>query len=155
MIAYLMDAFKQIKYSVILLLFSVFLTSCMVGPDFHTPKEPALKRYTSSPLPKKTVGTSGLDGKPQRFLTSKTIPREWWKLFHSKELNQLIQVGIANSPNIASARASLLEAKENLYAEIGSGLFPTISASLGVNVNAHQMQALVYQIQIYSIYLMH
>ena len=103
----------------------------MVGPDFHTPKEPALKRYTSSPLPKKTVGTSGLDGKPQRFLTSKTIPREWWKLFHSKELNQLIQVGIANSPNIASARASLLEAKENLYAEIGSGLFPTISASLG------------------------
>jgi len=108
------------------------LTGCMVGPDFHSPAKPTVNRYTSSPLPKKTISTAhaGQAGKAQRFITAEEIPAEWWTLFHSPVLNDLIKKGLANSPNLVSAQATLRQAQESLNAQIGSTLFPTIAATL-------------------------
>jgi len=126
-----MDLFRSpVKNFISILLASSLLTGCMVGPDFHPPHPPTPTTYTESPLPKKTVSTPSVSkgGKAQQFVTGPTIPAQWWYLFHSKELNQLITTGLANSPNLASAYAALREAQENLNVQIGNSLFPAFNA---------------------------
>ena len=115
---------KLKSLSVILL--SGVMTSCMVGPNFHSPQAPATHRYTSTSMPKKTASTSGLrqGGQAQYFVDGKDIPGEWWKLFRSPQLDALVRQGLANSPNLAAAEASLRVAQEALNAQIGSTLFP-------------------------------
>ncbi len=119
-----------------LLFFSLFLstlTGCMVGPDFHTPASPQTKTYTETPQPKKTISTAhvGSSGRAQYFISGQDIPYEWWKLFHSAELDGLIRQGLTNSPNLDAAEAALRQAEETLTAQIGSSLFPALSAQLG------------------------
>ena len=111
---------------------TVLLTSCMVGPDFHSPKAPRFKKYTSSPLPAKTVRTAhgGKAGKAQYFVSAKEIPAEWWKLFRSPEIDQLIRAGLANSPNLEAAQATLRQAQETLRVQIGNLLFPAFGATV-------------------------
>ncbi|EKD74314.1 MAG: hypothetical protein ACD_45C00004G0004 [uncultured bacterium] len=113
-------------------LFSTILTGCMVGPNFHSPKPPNVRTYTASPLPKKTLSTpaAGMSGRAQRFVQGKDVPAEWWFLFHSPVINDLIQVGLANSPNLAAAKATLRQAQETLNAEIGGSLLPAVSTEL-------------------------
>lgn len=119
----------RFKQSIILLLSST-LTACMVGPDFHSPQAPATNTYTKTPLPKKTTGvaSAGNAGKKQEFLMGQTIPADWWTLYHSIPLNNLITEGLKNSPNLAAAKATLQQAKENYNAQIGTLLFPAVTA---------------------------
>lgn len=102
----------------------------MVGPDFHTPAAPHTKKYTSKPLPTHTASTisAGKSGKSQYFKEDQTIPAEWWKLYHSKELNQLIEAGLQHSPTLDAAKATLRQAQENLKATWGSLLLPSVNA---------------------------
>lgn len=118
---------------VIITLFSVGVASCMVGPNFHSPAPPKTASYTKKPLPAKTVQTSGLGsaGKAQYFDPGKDIPGEWWTLFHSPELNQLIITGINNNPSLDSALATLKQAQENLRAQFGNLMLPNLSGTLG------------------------
>ena len=110
----------------------LILTGCMVGPDFHSPAAPRLPRYTEIPLPKNTVSTptSGKAGKSQAFIHGQNISAEWWRLFHSKEINTLITMGLANSPNLTAAYATLRGAQEALNIQIGNLLFPAFNSSL-------------------------
>lgn len=114
-------------------LFSATLTSCMVGPNFHSPKSPKTNTYTESPEPKKTthIAAAGKGGKTQYLLSGEDISAQWWTLFRSQELNDLIRKGIQHSPNMVAAQAALREAQENLYAQIGSTMLPAVSAQLG------------------------
>ncbi len=116
----------------IILLLSYFLTGCMVGPDFHSPKPPQTDRYTRSPLPQKTASTSTKEpaDKAQYFMIGQTIPAKWWALYHSPPLNDLITTGLANSPNLAAAKAALRQAQENYNAQVGTLLFPAVTAQL-------------------------
>lgn len=95
-------------------------TSCMVGPDFHSPSAPQVNAYTKSPLPLKTAG------KAQFFIAGETIPAAWWYLFRSPALNALIEQGIANSPNLASAMAALKQSQEIANTQIGNAYFPAV-----------------------------
>jgi NodT family efflux transporter outer membrane factor (OMF) lipoprotein len=117
----------------LILLVSAVLTSCMLGPDFHSPKAPKVNSYTEKPIPVKTAATprAGQAGNAQHFVAGADIPLQWWKLFHSPQLNNLILAGIANSPNLAAAYATLKEARESLRAEVGSTLLPAVAANLG------------------------
>lgn len=114
---------------VYLVIFCLLLSACMVGPDFHTPPAPPVKRYTPCPIAKETVSSPVHGGEEQTFLKGADIPGQWWYLFHSEPLNDLICRGIANSPNLAAARAALREAEQNLKATIGSLLFPQVDAA--------------------------
>ncbi len=115
------------------ILLSSLLTSCMVGPDFHAPEAPQTTRYTETPLPKKTTNTPGIKngGKSQTFVMGRNIPAEWWALFHSTEINKLVEQGIQNSPTLAAAEAALGVAQETLNAQIGSSLYPQVNLQLG------------------------
>jgi NodT family efflux transporter outer membrane factor (OMF) lipoprotein len=48
------------------------------------------------------------------------IPGEWWTLFHSQPLNDLIERSLKANPNIKSAQAALLVARENMLAQRGA-----------------------------------
>ncbi|MDR3492297.1 MAG: efflux transporter outer membrane subunit [Gammaproteobacteria bacterium] len=110
----------------------IILSSCMVGPDFHIPCAPHVHSYTSYPLPKKTKSTptAGQQGVAQHFVVGADIPGQWWKLFHSTQLDNLIRIGIANSPNLTAATAAVKQAIEALNVSAGNALYPNISAQL-------------------------
>ena len=111
------------------------LSACAVGPDFAPPTAPAVSGYTPEGKLATTVSADVSGGAAQKFQMGRDIPGEWWKVFHSKELDGLIAEAITANPNLQAAQATLWQAKENLYAQAGK-LLPTIDA----NASAERQQ---------------
>ncbi len=107
---------------------AVTLVGCAVGPDFHRPDSPNTTSYTSMPLPEKTAAAPGTGGEAQSFVSGQDIPAQWWTLFHSESLDQLIRRALENSPTLAAAQATLRQAHENWRAQVGA-LFPKVDAN--------------------------
>ncbi|OGO93722.1 MAG: RND transporter [Coxiella sp. RIFCSPHIGHO2_12_FULL_42_15] len=107
---------------------AVSLTGCMVGPDFQALPPPAAKSYTYLPMPQKTTQTVSIAnaGKSQRFVTNKALESDWWRIFHSQALNQLVQEGLSNNQDLVAAKAALRAANDTLYAQIGGLLLPSL-----------------------------
>jgi NodT family efflux transporter outer membrane factor (OMF) lipoprotein len=53
------------------------------------------------------------------LVDGKDIPGEWWILFHSKPLNDLIERSLKANPDLKAAQAALIVAKENVLAQRG------------------------------------
>ena len=104
------------------------LSACAVGPDFAVPPAPAISGYTPEGQPAATVSVDIASGAAQRFDSGRDIPGEWWKVFHSKELDGLIAEALRANPSLQAAQAALWQAKENLYAEQGH-LMPSLDAN--------------------------
>ncbi|MBI2399641.1 MAG: efflux transporter outer membrane subunit [Deltaproteobacteria bacterium] len=115
---------------VILLVTGVVLSACSAGPDFRRPDAPGVKTYTPAELPAQTVASPVMGGEAQRFQFGQDIPAEWWSLFHSEALNEVIRQALASSPTLDSAKAALRRAQENLNAQAGATLFPKVDAFL-------------------------
>jgi len=111
------------------LLIPLSLMSCKLGPDFHSPSAPETRKYTEGPQPTHIKGAKTKGGEDQ-FLIIGEIPEKWWKLFHSNELNCLIKKGLARSPNLDAAFASLIQAQENRRAFVGQAFAPAITGQL-------------------------
>lgn len=103
------------------------LVGCAVGPDFESPLAPDTQSYTETELPEKTVQTNEYGGRAQFFVMGKDIPGEWWELFHSKPLNDLIDKAIKNNQTLQAAQAALQSAEETLNVSIAN-LFPFVDA---------------------------
>lgn len=98
-----------------------------MGPDFIAPPEPDMEGYLDIAPLESTVSTTGRSGETQYFVMEE-IPAQWWMLFHSEPLNQLIHYGFRNSPNIAAAQAAILLAQENVNVKVGQTLYPSVNA---------------------------
>ena len=107
---------------------SLALSACAVGPDFAVPPAPAVSGYTPEGQPAATVSVDIAGGAAQRFDSGRDIPGEWWKVFHSKELDGLIAEALRANPSLQAAQAALWQAKENLYAQQGH-LMPSLDAN--------------------------
>lgn len=105
---------------------------CAVGPDFKRPTAPAGSGYTTAPLTNPVTNTKVAGGETQRFVEGGDIAGDWWTLFHSPQLNKLIELSLANNPDLKSAQAALTAARENVLAQRG-GYFPSIAASFSAN----------------------
>jgi NodT family efflux transporter outer membrane factor (OMF) lipoprotein len=107
---------------------SALLGACAVGPDFHRPGAPEIEHYQTEPLPSTLSSGSDAAGPndPQRFVAGMDIPAEWWTLFHSQPLNDLIRAAIKVNPDLKAAQAALRGAWENVYAQQGF-YFPTVT----------------------------
>ena len=98
----------------------LLIAGCAVGPNFKQPAAPNVSGFTVAPL-STTVGTTNVvGGQPQHFVEGIDIPGEWWTLFHSQPLNDLIESSLTNNPNIKAAQAALLVARENVLAQRGA-----------------------------------
>ncbi len=124
-----MDAFHSKINAAIIIGFCTILSACMVGPNFRSPPPPQVKRYTETPLPKKTAQSQSAGGNAQTFVTNEDIPIIWWELFHSQAINELIHTGLANNPSLPSAIAALRQAQENVKVQIGNTLWPAFNTT--------------------------
>jgi NodT family efflux transporter outer membrane factor (OMF) lipoprotein len=102
--------------------------ACAVGPNFKKPAAPKVQGYTADPLTE-TVATPNVPGgQAQRFANGVDISADWWTLFHSTALNELIEQSIKNNPDLKAAQAALSVARENVLAQRGS-FYPSVTAS--------------------------
>ena len=106
----------------------VLMAGCALGPDFQRPSTPKVDRYTPQPLPAQTVSIEVKGGEVQRFIKGMDIPGQWWTLFHSKLLNDLIEQALKANPDLEAAQAALRVAWENVYAQQGA-FFPSIDGN--------------------------
>jgi NodT family efflux transporter outer membrane factor (OMF) lipoprotein len=116
-------------------------TACVVGPNFHSPAPPAVSGYTAKPQ-QTTAATPGVvGGQAQHFISGADIPADWWALFHSKELNALIEQALAHNADLKAAQAALLVAHENTLAQHGA-YAPKLTAGVSITRNQDPSGAL-------------
>ena len=101
------------------------IAGCAVGPSFKRPAAPDVSDYTARPLSITVTSTNVSGGEAQRFAKGSDISAEWWTLFHSKPLNELIEQSLANNHDLKAAQAALRVARANYEAQKG-GLFPVV-----------------------------
>jgi NodT family efflux transporter outer membrane factor (OMF) lipoprotein len=105
------------------------LAAC-VGPNFHRPAPPAVDRYTAD------EPAAAISGAPaaQRFLLQADVPRNWWLLFGSEEIDGLVDQALQANPDVLSAQAALRQALENTAAQRGS-YAPIVQGSFDASRN--------------------
>jgi len=102
--------------------------ACTVGPNFNRPAAPDVSEYSSQPVSDTVSSPTVAGGETQRFARGADIPADWWTLFHSKPLNDLIEQSLANNHDLKAARAALSVARESVLAQRGV-YYPNISGS--------------------------
>jgi NodT family efflux transporter outer membrane factor (OMF) lipoprotein len=113
--------------------FCVPLAGCMVGPDFQHPAPPQTDAY----LPDTTTDlvAGGIPGsEAQTLVQGLDIPGQWWTVFQSGPLNDLIENALRANPDVQAAVAGLKVAQENARAQRAT-LFPTMQAGFGASQN--------------------
>jgi len=118
----------------------VLLAGCAVGPDFSRPSPPDVRDYTAQPLAATVTGAAVAGGEAQHFAKGSDVAAEWWTLFHSKPLDDLIDQALANNPDLKAAQAALRAARENVLAQRGT-FFPSVTAGFSASRQS-QSQAL-------------
>jgi NodT family efflux transporter outer membrane factor (OMF) lipoprotein len=113
----------------------LLLSACAVGPDFQKPASPPVNSYTASPVETTQAAPGVVGGDAQRFLAGSDVPGDWWTLYHSKPLNDLIEQGVKNNPGLKSAEASLRQTHEQALAARGA-FFPSVAAGFAASRQA-------------------
>ena len=123
----------QVLRASVAVLVAAGLGGCALGPDFKTPGAPATgNSYTPTPLPSQTASAPGLGGASQQFAFGQDIQADWWTVFRSPALDQLIRSALQQNPNMAAAEAALRQAQESYNAQYGSTVYPSVTGQLGV-----------------------
>jgi NodT family efflux transporter outer membrane factor (OMF) lipoprotein len=105
------------------------LAGCAVGPDFATPPAPETKDYEVGGTPQPTVENAA--DAQQRFSMGKKISGSWWQLFHSAQLDGVLQQAIAGNQTLVTAEATLAQAQQ-ATAQARGVLWPQVDIGAGV-----------------------
>ncbi|WP_133131244.1 efflux transporter outer membrane subunit [Legionella yabuuchiae] len=100
-------------------LFCLFLTACMVGPNYREPRTPIAKQWGNHDKSVKEI-----KNKPRLEEAS------WWKVFHDPTLTKLINLGYHNNLSLQSAAMRVLQARAQLAQSVGE-LYPQQQALMG------------------------
>jgi NodT family efflux transporter outer membrane factor (OMF) lipoprotein len=104
------------------------LAACAVaGPNFVPPAAPALGSYTPADPNRADAG----DAEASQSITSGTVSEAWWRAFGSAALDRIVDLALANSPTLESAKANLAQAGEAVSAAKG-GRYPQIGIDAGI-----------------------
>ncbi len=99
-----------------------------MGPNFNRPLPPPVNQYTQDPEPTQTIAAAG---QAQQFDYGDTIAADWWQVFNSPGINEIIKEAVAQNRNLAAAEARLRQSQELLRAGYGV-FFPQANASLAI-----------------------
>ncbi len=109
----------RVRPRVLLLSLAATLTAgCTVGPDFVKPEAPPSAYSHAVPAP----------GGAQSFAYGGKVAGDWYRLFGSGPLDQLVRQALANNPDLEGARHGLAAAQDELRAVAGTAL-PQIDAT--------------------------
>jgi NodT family efflux transporter outer membrane factor (OMF) lipoprotein len=105
---------------------ALFATGCAVGPNFKKPAAPNVTGYMPTPISTTSSTANAIGGEAQKLADGRDIPGEWWTLFHSQPLNDLIERSLKANPNLKAAQAALIVARENVLAQRGA-YYPSVT----------------------------
>src|SRR5271154_1012261 len=95
------------------------LAGCAVGPDFKRPDPPRADRYTSQPLQLET--TQSAEGSTEQHVVfGEQLSRNWWHLFQSHVLDDIIKRALVGNRTLVAAEATLAQAQELAAAQAGT-----------------------------------
>jgi NodT family efflux transporter outer membrane factor (OMF) lipoprotein len=124
--------FQSAPFACVAALASLLAAGCAVGPDYRTPAPPDVGGYAATP-PASTESTAGVaGGEAQHFVPGGDISADWWTLFHSAPLNELIEHSLTNNPDLKAAQAALAGAREEVLAQRGA-YYPSVSGSFSAS----------------------
>lgn len=108
----------------ILLPLGMMLASCALGPSGAAPASPQPAHYGVEPTP----AVAGAPDALQHFaLGARPVP-QWWLAYDNPALNAWVEEGLRRSPSLAQASHALAGAREQLRAQVGSTLLPSLDA---------------------------
>lgn len=122
------DAGKRPGLALAAIALAAFVAGCAAGPRYVPPPAPRAAAYTSAPQPDSAGGAAG---GAQRFVAGGNAEAQWWRALGSPALDTLIAGALEASPTLASAEATLRQAKELLAAQAGGSRLPQVDAALG------------------------
>src|SRR5450631_2451329 len=108
------------------------IAGCAVGPNFKRPALPEGSDYRAHPLSTTVTGANVFGGEAQRFVQGSGISADWWTLFHSTPLNELIESSLTNNHDLKAAQAALSVARENVLAQRGV-YYPAVTGSFSAS----------------------
>ncbi len=120
------SSFSRLLTTSVLLFTLLIASACVVGPKFKKPAAPDVSGYTPAPITTTTATPNLAGGEAQHLAKGGDIPGDWWTLFHSKPLNDLIERALKANPDLKAAQAALLVARENVLAQRGA-YYPSVS----------------------------
>lgn len=103
---------------------SCVLASCACNLG-AAPIKPSPAHYGAAPQPSQTVQAGGV---AQQFDVGAHPVPEWWRLYRSDALDALVAEGLRNSPTLAAAGHSPAAAREQLRAQVGGSMLPSLDA---------------------------
>jgi NodT family efflux transporter outer membrane factor (OMF) lipoprotein len=98
------------------------IAGCAVGPDFVRPAAPSVTQYTQGEEPVATVSAAN---RAQHFESGTKIAQDWWTLFKSPQLDQVIKEAVAQNASLQAAQARLRQSQELLRSGYGT-FFPQV-----------------------------
>lgn len=110
---------------------AITVAGCAAGPDFKRPAAPRVGRYLPEATTEPTVAPGSADASgagAQRLVDDMDIPGQWWTLFQSPPLDELIARALEANPDLEAAQAALRGAREIFLAGQGA-LAPSVDAS--------------------------
>ena len=119
---------RSLKRRIISIAAASALASCAVGPDFHQPKPPDTSTYLHSTSDTAPVQAQAQD--VQNISQGAELAGEWWQLFHSPVLDEVVRTSITASPTLAAANAALAQSREEVTVARGA-FFPSVSGIAG------------------------
>jgi NodT family efflux transporter outer membrane factor (OMF) lipoprotein len=106
---------------------ALLMAGCAVGPNFARPSPPSIRVYDT---PESTPAEAATPGLAEREAAATDVPGQWWELFKSPSLDEVLRLAIANSPTLDSARNTLAAAREAIIVA-RAGYLPQIGATAG------------------------
>jgi NodT family efflux transporter outer membrane factor (OMF) lipoprotein len=105
---------------------AVSLGGCAVGPNFTRPDAPPAARYTRDTLHAEDTAS----GTVQHIDLGREIEGNWWTLFHSDAIEQLVTQALHHNRSLAASMATLAQAQELALAQAGAR-YPQVDLTAG------------------------
>src|SRR5216684_4335998 len=129
------DLGKRTAFLLLLLLVTLVLAGCAVGPNYKRPTVNVPVTYrgnAAEPVPSTEPSAS----EPAKAPTANAAPEslgdeKWWEVFQDKELQELIRTALQNNYDVRIAAARVLEAQAQLGITRADQL-PTLGVGGGI-----------------------
>jgi NodT family efflux transporter outer membrane factor (OMF) lipoprotein len=112
-----------------LILMSVGLAGCTVGPDFVPPSQPSETNYVMGQAP--TVSAQAPGDTMQQIHLGGALDPDWWTSLRSPELDRTVSLALSSNRTLEVAHANLSQAAEAVKVA-RAGLFPQLDATGGL-----------------------
>jgi len=118
---------------------AALLTGCAAGPDFKRPEPPAAAGYIVEHPAADSSGHTATAA--QKIVLGENLQAQWWRLFQSDALDQVVQRALEGNRSLVAASWSLAQAQEIANARAGK-LSPHVDLTGGVGRQKYGAQFL-------------